>query len=341
MTTANIDHPHKTAAVRPVSIAEIYGPIEADMASVEENLRLWSQSSNPLIAEVSRYVFRKSGKRIRPALVLLAAKLAGYEGNEGVYLSTLVEIIHTASLIHDDIIDNTRLRRGEESVHSKWGPNITVLLGDYLYIKSISLSLESKHADIIRVLSDISMQMIEGELIEYYHSGNLSLAESEYLDIIRKKTASLFSASCEIGAILAKASSRQRNLLVEYGDNLGMSFQIIDDLLDFTGNEGLLGKPVLSDFREGRITLPLIHALDNDGRVHRDRLSEFVQTKNLGDEARRVILEVVTATGALDYAFNRAREYASRSQEILTNFPESPFRNSLLGLSDFVLNRDQ
>lgn len=320
-------------------IRALYKDIRRDLDKVEENLKLFADSPNKLISEISGYLFQKAGKRIRPALLMICTKLLGYKGQEHILMSALVETIHTASLIHDDIIDNSKLRRGKESVHSRWGPNITVLLGDYLYIKSLGLSLQSQHSQIINILTDISARMVEGELNEYYMSGNLDLEEKDYLDIINKKTASLFSASCRIGAILAQASEEKEQRLADFGMTLGMCFQIIDDLLDFTGEEKTLGKPILSDISEGRITLPLIYTLKSDGNVNRNRLTELLKARPLEKKTRQEILEIVKSNGALDYTYRKAEEFCLRSKEIISFFPESVHRRSLILFSDYILTR--
>jgi len=320
-------------------LRRLYNNIMKDLEEVEQELRLFSRSPNKLISDISTYLFQTNGKRIRPALLLLCSKLLGYKGKEHILMSTLVEAIHTASLIHDDIIDNSKIRRGRESIHARWGPNITVLLGDYLYIKALGLSLQSEHRQIIQILTSISARMVEGELTEYYLSGNLGLAEKDYLDIINKKTASLFSASCRIGGILGKASKKEENSLAEYGANLGMSFQIIDDLLDFTGDEKTLGKPILCDLSEGRITLPLIYTLNNDGRENKKRVIELLKQKNQGKESLEEILKIVKSNGALDYTHKKAEEFSHKSREIISQFPKSTHREALSLLSEFILKR--
>lgn len=319
----------------------VFHGIQKDLEKVEENLRIFSSSPNRLISEISTYLFERRGKRIRPALVVLSAKLLNYQGEEHILMAALVEFIHTASLIHDDIIDNASLRRGADSVHTRWGPNISVLLGDYLYIKTLGLSLLSQHPQIIRILTDISAKMIDGELTEYHMSGNLGLAEDDYLDIIRKKTASLFSASCQIGAILGRATPERENFLCDYGLNLGMTFQIIDDLLDFRGDETKLGKKILSDFGEGRITLPLIYTLNNDGNSNRNRLLRLLKEKNLAAEGKKEILDIISSNGALEYTSKKAEEFLLRSKAILSQFPESTHRESLSLLSDYIFSRDK
>jgi octaprenyl-diphosphate synthase len=320
---------------------DIYKSIQEDLDKVEENLKMFSDSPNRLVSEISTYIFQKKGKRIRPALLLLCTKLIGYQGEEHISMAALVEFIHTASLIHDDIIDNATLRRGRESVHTRWGPNISVLLGDFLYIKTIGLSLQSQYPQIIRILTDISTKMIEGELTEYHMSGNVDLREEDYYDIIQKKTAALFSASCQIGGILGRATPDEERSLLAYGSNLGMTFQIIDDLLDFQGDEKNLGKPTLSDLTEGRITLPLIYTLNNDGNQNRSRLLALLGEKKLPEESKKEILEIVKSNGALDYTYKRAEEFSTRSLEDISQFPESTHREALGLLSGFVLRREK
>jgi len=329
----------KSQVKKRPSLNNLYNNIKKELDEVEKELKIFSSSPNKLISEVSTYLFQKSGKRIRPALLLLCSKLFGYKGKEDILMSALIETIHTASLIHDDLIDNSEIRRGRESIHARWGPNITVLLGDFLYIKALGLSLQSKHRRIIQILTSISARMIEGELTEYYLSGNLDVAENDYLEIINKKTASLFSASCQIGGILGKASKREENFLIEYGTNLGISFQIIDDLLDFTGDEKILGKPILSDLSEGRITLPLIYTLNNDGKENRKRIAELQGQKNLGKNSINEILEVVRSNGALDYTHKKAAEFSLKSIEIISQFPKSIYRDALTLLPEFILHR--
>jgi octaprenyl-diphosphate synthase len=322
-------------------IQELYRDISKDLRDVEEKLKLFTMSPNKIISEISAYLFQSSGKRIRPALLILCAKLRGYKGKEHIVMSSLVETIHTASLLHDDIIDNSEVRRGRESVHSRWGPNITVLLGDYLYIKTINHSLESKHKQIVQILTDISSKMIEGELDEYYVSWNLDIDENDYLDIINKKTASLFSASCRIGGILGMASEEEENALAEFGTNLGMIFQIVDDLLDYIGDEHTMGKPVLSDLREGRITLPLIYTLNNDGQENRKRITKLLKGKELNTASLDQILNIVRSNGALDYSKKKAQEYSVHSKTLIQKMPPSIYRDALSLFPDYILNRNK
>jgi len=322
-------------------MSSLYREIRSDLDRVEDRLESWSRSANPLTAEISRYVLRKKGKRLRPALVLLTSRLFSPGSEESVFLASLVELLHTASLIHDDIVDNAGVRRGKESVHAKWGPNITVLLGDFLYIKSIGLSLQSRHDRVIRLLADVSARMIEGELDEYALAGDLRISEERYLDIVENKTAVLFGACCRIGAILGLASPEEEEAVAAYGLSLGKTFQIVDDMLDFTGNARVLGKPVLSDLGEGRITLPLIRAVKTDGRIMRERIKALVGRKGISGDERRGLIDALAASGAFDYALDRAREFAEKSLESISPFPESTPRETLIQLAVFGLARSR
>jgi octaprenyl-diphosphate synthase len=322
-------------------MSSLYREIRTDLDRVEDRLESWSRSSNPLTAEISGYVLRKKGKRLRPALVLLTSRLFSPGSEESVFLASLVELLHTASLIHDDIVDNAGVRRGKESVHTKWGPNITVLLGDYLYIKSIGLSLQSRHERVIRLLADVSARMVEGELDEYARSGDLKITEDQYLDIVENKTAVLFGACCRIGAILGLASPEEEEAVSTYGLNLGKTFQIVDDLLDITGDARILGKPVLSDLGEGRLTLPLIQALRSGGRAGRQRIKSLAGRKDISGEERRELVESLAAGGALDYATGRAREFTEKSLEAINPFPDTTPRETLIRLAVFGLLRNR
>jgi octaprenyl-diphosphate synthase len=320
-------------------LTSLYKEIRSDLDRVEDRLESWSRSSNPLTAEISGYVLRKKGKRLRPALVLLTSRLFSPGSEESVFLASLVELLHTASLIHDDIVDNAGVRRGRESVHSKWGPNITVLLGDYMYIKSIGLSLQSRHERVIRLLADVSARMIEGELDEFALAGDLRITEAQYLGIVEAKTAVLFGACCRIGAILGLASPEEEEAVAAYGLSLGLTFQIVDDLLDLTGDVRAVGKPILSDLAEGRITLPVIRAIEKGGRDVRQRIKALVGRKDVPAAERRALVGELARTGALDHATGRAREFTERALEAVQGFPESGPRETLIRLALYGLRR--
>jgi octaprenyl-diphosphate synthase len=279
---------------------------------------------------------------MRPAVLLMAARLSGYQGDRAILYAAVVEFIHTATLVHDDIIDDSDLRRGRLAVHSRWGNDITVLLGDYLYIKSMALALTHDTLDIVRLLCDVTLRMIEGELYQLTKNGDADISEDEHFDIIRRKTAYLFGGCAQIGGLLGKVSSEQEQALREYGFNLGIAFQLVDDLLDFTGDEDAVGKPIGSDLREGKVTLPLIHLLRQPTGGEGSRIvREIISSRSVTQEQWATLLRELKNHASIDYAYRRAVEFADRAKKPLYAFPPSPERDALLALPDYVLSRDR
>jgi octaprenyl-diphosphate synthase len=324
------------------SLSQIFEPIRADLEKVDREFGRHVESQVQLIPTIGRYIQTSGGKRVRPAVLLMAARLAGYEGDRAILYAAVVEFIHTATLVHDDIIDDSDLRRGRLAVHSRWGNDITVLLGDYLYIKSMALALTHDTLDIVRLLCDVTLRMIEGELYQLTKNGDADITEDEHFDIIRRKTAYLFGGCAQIGGMLGKMTTEREQALREYGFNLGIAFQIVDDLLDFTGDAQSVGKPIGSDLREGKVTLPLIHLLrqQNDGvgsRIVRDIIASHVVTEDQWSQLLRSLKE----HASIDYAYRRAEEYAERAKKPLSAFPPSAERDALLALPDYVLSRDR
>jgi len=327
----------KTASLN--SLSELYSEIQADLDRVELRLAELNRSDNPLIDEINAYLFVRGGKRLRPALLTLCARLHGDSGPDTVFWSALIEIIHTASLIHDDIIDNTDLRRGRETVHARWGANITVLLGDHLYIHAINQALRTRRWEIIEALADASGAMIEGELLECAVSGDTGLGEDRYFEILSKKTASLFSAACRIGGMLGGADASAVDRLAEFGRKIGLAFQIIDDLLDFNGRTSDLGKPVLTDLREGRVTLPLIYTLRRLPEPDRADLRARIEARNRDPEAILQIQAAVLASEAIPEVLRKAEDLIAEAKALLAEIPRSSAVLSLDRLADFILER--
>jgi octaprenyl-diphosphate synthase len=325
-----------------IDLAQLFEPIRADLELVDREFARHVQSHVDLIPKIGQYIQTSGGKRIRPAVLLMAARLAGYQGERAVLYAAVVEFIHTATLVHDDIIDDSTLRRGRPAVHSRWGNDITVLLGDYLYIKSMAMALTHDTLDLVRVLCDVTLNMIEGELYQLTKNGDAAITEDEHLDIIRRKTAFLFGGCSQIGGMLGAVSAEREQALQEYGFNLGITFQLVDDLLDFTGDTQAVGKPIGSDLREGKVTLALIHLLRQEqdgeaGRIVRDIIaSRGVTTEQWNDLLRRL-----KEHASIDYAYRRAVEYAERAKKPLYAFPPSSERDALLALPDYVLTRDR
>ncbi|HSK11091.1 MAG TPA: polyprenyl synthetase family protein [Vicinamibacterales bacterium] len=324
----------------PADLAHIFEPVRADLEKVELEFGRHLQSHVGLIPEIGTYLQASGGKRLRPAVLLMAARLTGYAGDQAVLYAGVVEFIHTATLVHDDMIDDSTLRRGRETVHARWGNEISVLLGDFLYIKSLALALSNDSLDVIRLLCDVTLRMIEGELYQLSKNGDVDISEDEHFDIIRRKTAYLFGGSAEIGAILGGAPPEQQAALREYGFNLGIAFQIVDDLLDLTGSQAAIGKPVGGDLREGKLTLPVIHMLRQQPST-RDAVVGIVQDRVVDAWRWRAIADGLAETGAVEYALRRAAEYAGRARRSLEVFPAGPDREALMALPDFVLARDR
>jgi octaprenyl-diphosphate synthase len=325
-----------------LDLAQIFEPIRADLEAVDLEFGRHVQSHVDLIPKIGQYIQTSGGKRIRPAVLLMAARLAGYRGERAVLYAAVVEFIHTATLVHDDIIDDSVLRRGRPAVHSRWGNDITVLLGDYLYIKSMAMALTHDTLDLVRVLCDVTLHMIEGELYQLTKNGDADITEDEHFDIIRRKTAFLFGGCSQIGGMLGGVSAAQEQALREYGFDLGIAFQLVDDLLDFTGEIEAVGKPIGSDLREGKVTLPLIHLLRqaNDGAARRT-ITDIMGSRTVTAEQWTELLFALKEHASIDYAYRRAVDYAERAKKHLYAFPPSSERDALLALPDYVLSRDR
>jgi octaprenyl-diphosphate synthase len=323
-----------------VPLVELFEPIRDDLKRVDEEFLRHVESQVDVIPRIGRYIQTSGGKRVRPAVLLMAARLCGYTGDRGVLYAAVVEFIHTATLVHDDIIDDSGFRRGRRAVHSQWGNDVTVLLGDYLYIKSMALALTVDELAIIRLLCDVTLKMIEGELYQLTKNGDASLTEDEHFDIIRRKTAHLFGGCAQIGGMLAGTGQERVEALAGYGFNLGIAFQLVDDLLDFTGSAATLGKPVASDLREGKMTLPAIH-LARSSAEGRALVRAVVEERDLSPERWAELSRLLAGHQSVEYARSRAAHYAEEAGRHLLAFPPSRERDALAALPEFVLSRDR
>ena len=331
----------RIAPLPPPDLLRLFEPIRGDLEKVEREFGRHLQSQVDLIPRIGKYIQTSGGKRVRPAVLLMAARLCGYSGDRAVLYASVVEFIHTATLVHDDIIDDSELRRGRLAVHSQWGNDITVLLGDFLYIKSMSLALTQDSLEIIRLLCDVTLRMIEGELYQLTKNGDVQITEDEHFDIIRRKTAYLFSGCAQIGGMLGEATPDQIRALREYGFKLGIAFQLMDDLLDFTGDTDALGKPVGGDLREGKLTLPVIRLMRSGDREARALVTEIVRERTVTLDRWAELCRLLSEHGALEFATRRAMEYAESARRHMEAFPPSPERDALTALADYVLTRDR
>lgn len=330
------------AAQKPsyLTLAQLFEPIRDDLKKVETEFARHVESHVPLIPAMGKYVQSGGGKRIRPAVLLMCARLGGYTGEQGPLFGSVIEFIHTATLVHDDIIDQSETRRGRPSAHSRWGNDVTVLLGDFLYIKSMSMALSRDNLDFIKVLCDVTLRMIEGEIYQLTKNGVIDLTEEEHLEIVRRKTAYLFAGSSKIGGMLGPTTPEQQQALWDYGFNIGMAFQLVDDLLDYTGDEVVLGKPVGGDLREGKMTLAVIHLLQRDARAAM-LIRKIVKEQDATLEEWREVRALLAQHRSLDYALRVATDYVERAKTALYMFPDCQEREALMFLPDYVLSRDR
>jgi octaprenyl-diphosphate synthase len=324
-----------------LDLIQMFEPVRADLEAVEREFERQVQSQVGVIPEIGRYIQTSGGKRVRPAVLLMAARLCGYTGPRAILNAAVVEFIHTATLVHDDIIDNAELRRGRKAVHSRWGADVTVLAGDFLYIKSMALALTQDTLDVVRLLCDVTLRMIEGELYQLTMNGVVDISEDEHFDIIRRKTAFLFGGCAQIGAVLGDAGEERQLALREYGFNLGILFQLVDDLLDFTGESTALGKPIGGDLREGKITLPIIHLLRHGGPEANTLIRDVVKDRHVTPDAWSRIAALLREHRSIEYAYDRAVEFGESAKRHLRLFPDRQEREALMGLADYVLMRDR
>jgi len=323
-----------------LSAPEIRSLVAEPLLSVERMFRDNLASPLAIVEEIGSFVSESGGKRVRPTLHLLSARLCGYRGEHDVLLATVLEFIHCATLIHDDIIDQATTRRGRPSVNSRWDNNVTVLFGDYLFAKAMELALRAGSLEVMQRLADVTLRMTEGEMLQTRYVGRLDLSVEEYLDLVQRKTAALFGCCCELAGLLAELDSERREALRDYGVNLGMAFQLVDDLLDFTGDPRTLGKPAASDLREGKATLAVIDLLGT-GSLEARQLAKTVMERGTADapEIGR-LTHMLIESGALERARERARGYAERASAQLELFDNGPVHRALRALPWLLLDRD-
>ncbi len=323
-----------------VTLNDIALPIRHHLTTFDDRFAGSIKSRIGLVDMVARYIIRRKGKRVRPILVLLSAELCGGVNEKSFRGATLVEILHTATLVHDDVIDNADTRRGIASINAIWKNKIAILMGDYLLARGLLLSLDHDDFQFLKITSGAVRRMSEGELHQIQRSRKLDLDEEAYLKIIGDKTASLLSTCCEIGAASATPDPERQTLMRDYGEYLGLAFQIRDDLLDFVGRRSITGKPTGLDLSEKKLTLPLIHALRTaPGSEGKSILSMI---KSGGKKIRvGVVTQFVRQYGGLEYAGSQAEKYARLAKERLASFPPSPARDSLVGFADFVVDREK
>ncbi len=319
---------------------EVFDLLRDDLIALEDEFGHETVSDVRAITEIGEYLRAGGGKRIRPALLLLSARLFDYQGRGAVRLGAVVEIIHTATLVHDDIIDEAKTRRGRAAANTKWGNSKCVLAGDWLYMQAFKVAVQERNFRILDTLIDLTQQMVEGELLQMEKLGK-SISLEEHFDLIYRKTACLFSVCMRLGAILGGASPEQEEALAKYGHDLGMAFQIVDDVLDLTASEDVLGKPVASDLREGKATMAVIHALERCTQQERVKIETILRDRAFNGVTHKDILSILQHYESLEAASACAAGYAESAANAVCGFPDSEIKRALLWAPEFVIARDK
>ncbi len=324
-----------------LSTREILGLVEGDLARVEEEFRLESVGSVEAVSQIAQYLQGNGGKRLRPILLLVSCRLFSDPSPEAIRLAAIVELIHTATLVHDDVIDDARTRRGKPSANVRWGNHTSVLAGDWLYMQAFQIALRLRSFEILDLLITLTQQMVDGELLQLERIGRIDISEADALELIDRKTATLFAACTRLGSIAAGATPEQQVLLGDFGWNLGMAFQVIDDILDFTSRESILGKPVGNDLREGKVTLPLCYALTAASSSERASVAAVLADRSYSNVSFEEIRAILNCHGGIPRARARALEFTAKARSILDTFPDSSARAALFAATDLVADRDR
>lgn len=314
--------------------------VREELRLVDQEIRARSVSSVEAITSIGRYLHSSGGKRLRPALLLLSSKLAGGGGSQAIRLAAVVEMIHAATLVHDDVIDVAQTRRGRPSPNVLWGNHASVLAGDWLYMQAFQIALEERSFRILDILIGLTQTMVEGELIQLERLGSAAVTEADYMDLVDRKTAVLFSACARLGALVAGAAPAVESQLSDYAWNLGMAFQLVDDVLDFIADEDVLGKPVGSDLREGKVTLPLIYALELAEPAERQYVESVLRNGHAERDAFPVVLEMIRKYHGIERSMARAEAFTTAARDVISQFPDSPCQRALCALTEVVTGRD-
>jgi len=323
----------------PSSLQSVFEMIGDELEKVDQEFRKNLGSTVPITSDIGEYLRRSGGKRFRAKLLLLSAKLCGYQGTQHIQMASLIEFIHAATLLHDDVVDRAELRRGLKAANTIWGDEACVLVGDFLFTKSFSLMVESGNRKILRSISKATTLMAEGELAELIKTKNLTLSEEDYLSIITRKTACLISAATHIGAILGEVSDEKEQALSAFGMDVGIAFQMIDDLLDYTSKEEEFGKKIGIDLQEGKITLPLIFALSQCNEEEKAVIRRTVGGTPITKDTFFSVVKIIEKYDAAPYTWNRAKGYVEKAKGYLQLFPDSKERQALSALADYIVDR--
>lgn len=320
-----------------MDIQSIYSLIEQDMASVDAMIHSRLQSDVALISQLGHYIINSGGKRLRPALAILSARACGYQGSQHSNLATIIEFIHTATLLHDDVVDGSDMRRGKETANNLWGNEASVLVGDFLYTRSFEMMVEMNSMPLMKILSHTTNIIAEGEVLQLLNCYDPDTTETAYLEVIHHKTAKLFEAAGQLGAVIAGSEANLEHAMALYAMHLGSAFQLIDDLLDYSESSDVLGKNIGDDLAEGKPTLPLIYAMQHGDEAQKQVIRQAIEQ---GDRDRiNDIITIIRETGAVKYTSEAALKEAEHAKSALAILPESAYKDALLALADFSVER--
>ncbi|MGI8744118.1 MAG: polyprenyl synthetase family protein [Bryobacteraceae bacterium] len=319
---------------------EILDLVQKDLERVEREIDLESIASVEAVTTIGRYLHAGGGKRLRPILVLLASRLVGDVNDSSIRMAAVVEMIHAATLVHDDVIDIAETRRGRPSTNAIWGNHTCVLAGDWLYMQAFQIALRERNFRVLDVLIGLTQTMVEGELIQLERLGRIDISEADYMELVDRKTASLFSACARMGAMMGGAGERTEAQLDEFAWNLGIAFQLVDDVLDFTSRETVLGKPVGNDLREGKVTLPVIYALEQATADERQLVARVLKDGSYDDAPFSKILAMIERRHGIERARERAESFTEKARAIIGEFPESPYQRAMYAVTDLITGRD-
>jgi octaprenyl-diphosphate synthase len=324
-----------------LTAGEIFDLVREDLQQVEKAIDLESVASVETVTAIGKYLQQSGGKRLRPALLLLSARFAGGGGKTAIQLGAVVEMLHAATLVHDDVIDVAQTRRGRPSANVQWGNHTCVLAGDWLYMQAFQVALRERNFHVLDLLIGLTQMMVEGELIQLDRIGRIGITEADCMELVDRKTACLFSACAKLGSVAAGADTQAEEKLGEFAWNLGMAFQLIDDMLDFISREATLGKPVGGDLKEGKVTLPLVYALERASEPERRLVETVLCNRNYDRVPFADILAMVERHGGVQRTRERAQQFTDRARQIVAEFPESPYQRALFTLTDLVTERDR
>ena len=324
-----------------LTAAEIFDIVREDLQRVEKAIDVEAVASVETVTTIGKYLQQSGGKRLRPALLLLCARFAGGGGKTVIQLGAVVEMLHAATLVHDDVIDVAQTRRGRPSANVQWGNHTCVLAGDWLYMQAFQVALRERNFHVLDLLIGLTQMMVEGELIQLDRIGRIGITEADCMELVDRKTACLFSACAKLGAVAAGADTIMEEKLGEFAWNLGMAFQLIDDMLDFTSRESTLGKPVGGDLKEGKVTLPLVYALETATPAERRPVEAVLEERNYNTWPFADILAMVERHGGIQRTRERAQQFTDRARQIVAEFPDNPYQRALFTLTDLVTERDR